>query len=306
MKHMSKEQYRKALPYSGKVRNAAEDIKPASREAALVTINNWRAVSERPSYRDRQAWSSYENTTGKTRESITEARRYRRYRDFLRRIGRDAAISAGFDLDEKVSYSSGDYLTADGLDAVYEGGKWHVLVDVQRTRVYSASSKWRNSTNHALYLIVDTNEQKVHKSIRTVAQARAYLADGAKAARELGAAIPKGSQTPEFDAWKLVANIDGRYLSIFDGETEYRVGEATTDTAKRDHEGGIYVYPTREQAERAVFPNGSQLLDAPRIVLHGTASGRRFRYDSGKIACTTFTVTEAVEVKNWSDMDYDY
>ena len=68
----------------------------------------------------------------------------------------------------------------------------------------------------------------------------------ARKAYTKGETIAKGmnlsnQQEPE-QCFKLVA-IDGqgRYVSIFDGVTEYKIGETMTQEVRAGHKGGIYV-----------------------------------------------------------------
>lgn len=44
-----------------------------------------------------------------------------------------------------------------------------------------------------------------------------------------------------YQGYKVVAVKDGKYLSLYDGKTEYRLGERLEETAKRGHQGGYYV-----------------------------------------------------------------
>ena len=42
--------------------------------------------------------------------------------------------------------------------------------------------------------------------------------------------------------YKLVARVNGKLFSIYDGETEYRIGEQMHQPVKPGHQGGYYVY----------------------------------------------------------------
>jgi hypothetical protein len=96
------------------------------------------------------------------------------------------------------------------------------------------------------------------------------------------------------DAFKAVAVVDGRYLSIYDGETEYRLGQAMTEAVRIEHGGGFYVYETEAEARKAAVPRNSKLKDAPRAILKLKCSGTYTRYDSGKIAFSTVTPIEVL------------
>jgi hypothetical protein len=89
--------------------------------------------------------------------------------------------------------------------------------------------------------------------------------------------------------YKAVAvSEDGRLLSIFDGSTEYRIGETLQQRARREHGGGYYVYETPEQAAAASVPNNSALRTTPR------AEGQFCRYDNGKLSFSRVTPLEIV------------
>lgn len=51
------------------------------------------------------------------------------------------------------------------------------------------------------------------------------------------------TQYPNVDFYyKLVAKINGQYYSIYDPNTEYKIGEVMSQTARAGHRGGYYVY----------------------------------------------------------------
>ncbi len=94
--------------------------------------------------------------------------------------------------------------------------------------------------------------------------------------------------------YKQVALVDGRLLSIFDGETEYRLGETISENARQHHEGGIYVYRSADAAKRAPFPRESALLSAERVLIRVRAEGRYCRYDNGKLSFSRVTPLEVI------------
>ena len=67
--------------------------------------------------------------------------------------------------------------------------------------------------------------------------------------------------------YKTVAKVNGRYLSIFDGQTEFRLGERTARVPCRGHRGAFFAYAEARHAHGATFPTESKLLYAPRAVL---------------------------------------
>lgn len=48
--------------------------------------------------------------------------------------------------------------------------------------------------------------------------------------------------------YKIVAKLDGKYFSIFDGKTEFKLGEALYQKAEPNHLGGFYVYSSPKEA----------------------------------------------------------
>lgn len=100
--------------------------------------------------------------------------------------------------------------------------------------------------------------------------------------------------------YKLVAvDGSGRLLSIYDGKTEYKLGEELTQAARREHGGGYYVHRTPEEAHAASFPSDSYYLRVrPKAValLKVKAEGQYVRYDGGKLAFSRITPLEVVRV----------
>lgn len=92
------------------------------------------------------------------------------------------------------------------------------------------------------------------------------------------------------DYYKAVAvTEDGRYVSIFDGATEYAIGVTLHERAQQGHSGGFYAYPTIEAALDADVPPSSALYRAPRVILRVRAEGAYCRYDNGKLAFSRLT-----------------
>jgi hypothetical protein len=97
--------------------------------------------------------------------------------------------------------------------------------------------------------------------------------------------------------YKAVAVVDGRFLSIYDGTTEYRIGETVAQRPRQGHRGGIYVYPSLEAAAHASVPADSALADAPRAILRVRAEGIYCRYDN-KLAFGRVTPLEVAAAPN--------
>jgi hypothetical protein len=76
-----------------------------------------------------------------------------------------------------------------------------------------------------------------------------------------------------------------RYRSLFDGTTEYRLGEPLSQRVRGDHGGGYYVYRTLAEAwacpASAMNFKGSSSNYA---ILRMHCSGPYCRYENGKIA----------------------
>lgn len=92
---------------------------------------------------------------------------------------------------------------------------------------------------------------------------------------------------------------DGRYVSIYDGQTEYMIGvQVTRQIPRRDHGGGYYCYRSYEEAKQASVPRESKAADLPRAVLKVRAEGLYCTYGD-KLAFATLTPVKIVEeVKN--------
>ncbi len=104
-------------------------------------------------------------------------------------------------------------------------------------------------------------------------------------------------RTAPREAWKLVAQTeDGRLLSIYNGQTEYRLGEELRQPARQSHGGGYYVYATPDEARRAALPRDSALLDAPRVLLRVRVGGSYCRYGNGKLAYSRIVPLEVVPI----------
>jgi hypothetical protein len=106
--------------------------------------------------------------------------------------------------------------------------------------------------------------------------------------------------------YKLVAKLDDRLVSIYDGATEYTIGKTLKETAHQGHRGGFYVYDSPEAARRAPFPN--EAIFSPQAslgndfaLLKVRAEGNYCRYES-KLAFSRVTPLEVVEVIAATDL----
>lgn len=48
--------------------------------------------------------------------------------------------------------------------------------------------------------------------------------------------------------YKIVAKVTGKYYSIYDGKTEFSLGQTLYQKAISSHQGGFYVYNTPQEA----------------------------------------------------------
>lgn len=90
------------------------------------------------------------------------------------------------------------------------------------------------------------------------------------AARELtdtDALLEWAHRTHERLYYKMVAKVNGRYLSVFDGATEFRIGAAVSRDPCHGHRGAFFAYDDLQSARRATFPKKSALAHAELVLL---------------------------------------
>lgn len=96
----------------------------------------------------------------------------------------------------------------------------------------------------------------------------------------------KTKATLPHTAYKQVAVVNGKYLSIYDGVTEYTIGKEMVQQAKAEHHGGYYCYTSEKEAAQAEVPDTSVLLQAPRVILQVSVRGAHIAYCNGKMSYT--------------------
>ena len=85
--------------------------------------------------------------------------------------------------------------------------------------------------------------------------------------------------------YKLVAKVDSRFYSIYDGKTQYEIGKPMVQKAMSGHRGGYYCYASVKEAVFADIPfKEGGLFIAPRTVLKCICWGDFVCYGSGKMA----------------------
>jgi len=79
--------------------------------------------------------------------------------------------------------------------------------------------------------------------------------------------------------------VNNRLFSIYDGKTEYKVGNLLHQKAKANHKGGYYVYPSSRGAIFADVPYkaGGHFI-APRTVIKCICWGDFVVYGNGKMS----------------------
>lgn len=96
--------------------------------------------------------------------------------------------------------------------------------------------------------------------------------------------------------YKAVAVVDGKFYSIFDGVTEYVVGQEMKQVARQGHNGGYYVYKSIDDALSVSVPTSSKLKDAPRAIVRIRAEGQYCVYDNGKLSFSRITPVEVLQI----------
>lgn len=99
-------------------------------------------------------------------------------------------------------------------------------------------------------------------------------------------------------AYKII-NQNGCLRSVYNPDYCYTVGEWSVNPAKPDHEGGLYAYPTQEQAIEAahvgeVF-NAARVAGKTLVLCECTARGRRIQYQNGKCAWSELRIDRVIE-----------
>jgi len=92
----------------------------------------------------------------------------------------------------------------------------------------------------------------------------------------------------EYEGYKIVAVKDGKYLSLFDGKTEYKIGERLEQPAKRGHQGGYYVFRNFSDLMEGDIPlpsNAELRYWTERATLYVAYGGKIVKYKN-KIAAS--------------------
>ena len=169
-----------------------------------------------------------------------------------------------------------------------------VLLCVRCTK----GSRWGVATVSKNYYIISRKGRKY--SIETAK--KAIAAKAAKSTYCLGDAIDILQSAGKLSipvkprvVYKKVSVVDGRYLSIYDGTTEYKLGVEMQQAAKPGHEGGIYCYPEYGQALWWEIPDAWPGAKRPTAILRCQAAGRTIAYGNGKRAVSKLTPLAVVD-----------
>ena len=176
----------------------------------------------------------------------------------------------------------------------------------------SWGSKYGAQVRKSYYLATWSKSAKNHVTETEVSPAKARAAvrafpdDPAGAVEYLLGVRPKPKPKPkplaEIRGFKLVrvrhmptdAGGFEYYVSYYDGMTTYVLGAATEETARKDHEGGLYMYLSQELCEPANIATRVDTTDRLAI-LEVVGEGKRIRYDRvGKYAVSRLTPLRVV------------
>lgn len=94
--------------------------------------------------------------------------------------------------------------------------------------------------------------------------------------------------------FKLVGVRDGKYISLYDGTTEYEIGVTKLEKAHPNHGGGYYFYENYLDAlnlKDTGLAEGFSTL----AILKVEYGGKTIRYESGKIAASELTPKRLAE-----------
>jgi hypothetical protein len=91
--------------------------------------------------------------------------------------------------------------------------------------------------------------------------------------------------------YKLVQIIDGRYYSVYDGDTEYVMGKRLAEKAVDEHGGGYYSYPSEQGVEKrfyngSLFPERCYQQSMQLALIECEISGTILNYQGKKYAST--------------------
>lgn len=95
-------------------------------------------------------------------------------------------------------------------------------------------------------------------------------------------------------AFKAVAEVDGRLLSIYDGVTEFVLGRTSMRHPRAGRAGAFFVHRTAQGAMAHPFPSSCRLAHAPRVVLRVRCDACAAVPTHGKLMLSELTPTHVV------------
>ena len=116
--------------------------------------------------------------------------------------------------------------------------------------------------------------------------------DGAPAAVEYSSSLTTMAPTTARFYYKAVAVAEAeeggaRFLSIYDGTTQYRIGvdlhQPMNDNDLGETCGGFFCFNTAEEVFSAIVPQNSVLKNAERAIIKCAGWGQRRRFPNGKL-----------------------
>ena len=183
--------------------------------------------------------------------------------------------------------------TAHGIYDVSEDGR-HCLVCVRD----SEGSKYGVRTTSKTYFLISAHG-KTGVKVRPASKAKA--AKAAKQAIKPGDAIAvclgkkklkSALSQKKIFGYKIVKNYGEDYISVYDEDKFWILGEKSVEKATSNHTGGYYVFDSAERAvnvwkENSVFYDTLIRENDKFSLLECECHGRRFRHDNEKICITS-------------------
>ena len=156
-----------------------------------------------------------------------------------------------------------------------------------------------DALHHAAKLAIDESTNLLHRresQPQTLEQQLLALQAVTQSTRR---ALMESRSAREGHYFKVVAKVEGAYLSIFDGHTQFCIGKCVERKPCAGRRGAFFVYRDLADAKRAlrgVFPSQSKLIHAPRALLRVRSSERHVHTAHGKAMLWSLTPVAEVEV----------
>lgn len=220
--------------------------------------------------------------------------------DLIREAVARVVLPAAYDNIEWYDYSSRRRsATGDALHHEVNDFRADAVVLCLRR---AEGGKYGVKTTSKRYVLIERAGDRItttetREPIAKIAKAGAtYGSIIAKLKGEPGAAtVPAPPLPGNGICYKQLAIDDrGRLASIYDA-SPWLLGISRHDPARRDHNGGLYVYETLHEARNAEFPDRSILGDADKVIVKCRCSGIYARYGN-KLAFSSVTPLSVAEI----------